>query len=94
MRKVGLLLSRTSRTLTAVQDHFGKAYRCFSYHPQLGKVFENKFVKVNTEHEAQHDMACIPLRHVHANTVRSLVRKSNHPDTQMPKGYWYEVSGE
>jgi|SRR6185369_2637001 len=81
-----------SGPIAAVQDVFGKAYRCFPIHPKIGVPYKNRML--GTDRELETEMASIPLRPVHGNTVRALIRRSSVPQRESVKGYWYEVAGE
>ncbi len=83
--------------VTAIQDHFGSAYRCLPRPVSPGTIYQTNFHQEKTyksrEGDPEMKLVCLILRRAHLNTVKALWRRLG-TDIPLRKGFWYEVRGE
>ncbi len=83
--------------ITAIQDHFGVAYRCLPEPAPLGARYYTNYHRSRTyakrKGSPELGLACTIIRRARLNTVKAMWRRLG-TDIPLRKGFWYEVRGE
>ncbi len=89
-----LFLKNRSGPITAVQDTFGKAYRCFPF-GSIGTVMKTGHIpKNNNPGDRDMDLYSLAIAPANMDTIGQLIKRSKHPRRSLRHGAWFEIAPE